>query len=129
MPRSSGADGRFGSHAGSKIATDPAQINAVRTSVRSQDDEERCRFAVSGSTAATLAAFRATGKAVDWEIGGNVCHDFLDSSAEFAGKPNGRKHGSWVGEAFAGNPEGRAVIGAGPRLGQAESDVDGAIEI
>jgi hypothetical protein len=37
VPRSSGAEGRFGSHAGNRIATDPALISNTRSKVREKD--------------------------------------------------------------------------------------------
>lgn len=41
VPRSIGTDGRSGSHAGRRMATEPAQIRAVRTRVRDRDDFRR----------------------------------------------------------------------------------------
>ena len=37
MPRSSGAEGRFGNHAGNRIATEPALISKMRSRVREKD--------------------------------------------------------------------------------------------
>ena len=50
-------------------------------------------------------------------------------SGQFAGEADGGDHGRGIGEAFAGDGEGGAMVRAGAGFWQAEGDVHGVVEI
>ena len=68
VPRSTGTEGRFGSHAGSRIATEPTQMSSTRTSVR---DHEGFLWGLGGASD-IARCLKLSGKPRKADAGGEI---------------------------------------------------------